>query len=433
MYSAIVKRELARRERDVRVGLVGAGAMGKGLLYQTLLTPGVTCVGLADIRVATAIACADEFGLDYRVVTSQESLARAVEDGVLPICEDGALLSAADAVDVFVEGSNAITAGVQHTILAIQHGKHVILMNAEIDQAFGPVLADRARRNGVICTSCDGDQHGVLKNVISDMELWGFELVMAGNIKGFHDLRANPVSIKPEADKRRLDAKMCAAYTDGTKLNIEMSVLANAMDLRTDKVGMHGPRADHVDDILPLFDLDALREGGPVVDYVLGAKPGGGVFVVGYQKQPFQSFMMDYYKMGPGPFYTFYRPYHLCHVESIASIVQPVLHGCGLLEMPQTYRTNVFSYAKKPLRAGTKLDGIGGHCCYGLIENVPSGGHHGLPISLAEDVRLVRDLAQDQPLTLDDIEVPQTRTDFALYFEGMQLSGLSPAFAIPAQ
>lgn len=419
MYSAIIANELKNRRHEIKVGLVGAGAMGKGLLYQILQTPGVSCVGLADTRLDAAIACAREFKIPYRIVDSPAAYSRALANGVLPLCEDAMLLSSADEVEVLVEASSAIEAGVGYALTAIENKKHVVLMNAEIDQAFGPLLANRARRQGVICTSCDGDQHGVLKNLISDMTLWGFELVMAGNIKGFHDVRANPIDIKPEADKRRLDYKMCTAYTDGTKLNIEMSILANALRLRTDVPGMHGPPASHVDEALSLFELETLRAGGPVVDYVLGARPGGGVFAIGYHEQPFQQFMMEYYKMGPGPYYVFYRPYHLCHVEAIASIVQPVVHGCGLLEMPDRYHTNVFAYAKAPLQRGTVLDGIGGHHCYGLIENVPAAGHSGLPVSLAEGVRLVKEVAVDQPIMMSDIEVPEDRLDFVLYREGM--------------
>ncbi len=417
MYEAMVRAELAAREEDIRIAIIGAGAMGKGLLYQAILTPGVRCVGLADINVDRAIACAREFGVAYRVVTNRNALEDAARLGVLPICEDGMLLAEADAPQIVVEASSSIIPGAEFVLRAMDRGKHTILMNAEIDQGFGPAFAASAKRNGVICTSCDGDQHGVLQNLISGIELWGFDLVMAGNIKGYHDLRSNPVDIIPEADKRRLDYRMCAAYTDGTKLNIEMSVIANARGLRTDVPGMHGPAAKHVDDVLGLYDFDDLRAGGPVVDYILGAKPGGGVFAVGYHEQPFQKFMMEYYKLGSGPYYVFYRPYHLCHVESIASMVQPVLHGRGLIEMPERFATNVFTFAKKPLKAGETLDGIGGHCAYGLIENVTEANRDALPICLAEDVRLKRDIPMDQPITFADIEAPTERLDFKLYAE----------------
>ena len=115
-------------------------------------------------------------------------------------------------------------------------------MNSEIDLIFGPSFSRVAKKNGVIYTSCDGDQYGVLKHVIVEIQSWGFELVMAGNIKGFLDRYANPTTIIPEADKRNLDYKMCTAYTDGTKLNIEMALIANAFNLQTTVPGMHDPK-----------------------------------------------------------------------------------------------------------------------------------------------------------------------------------------------
>jgi predicted homoserine dehydrogenase-like protein len=140
---------------------------------------------------------------------------------------------------------------------------------------------------------------------------------MAGNIKGFLDRYSNPTAIVPEADKRGLGYRMATAYTDGTKLNVEMALLANGLGLSASRPGMTGPPARHVQDALRLFDLAATHERGEaVVDYVLGAQPGGGVFVVGFCDDPYQRRMMEYYKMGPGPFFLFSRPYHLCHVFS---------------------------------------------------------------------------------------------------------------------
>ncbi len=151
-----------------------------------------------------------------------------------------------------------------------------------------------------------------------------------------------------------------------------------------------------------------------MVDYILGALPSGGVFAVGYQDQPFQSFMLNYYKMGPGPFYVFYRPYDLCHVESIASIVRPALDGFSLLKPDHGFRTDVFAYAKKDLGAGEVLDGIGGHACYGLIENVRNEPHPGLQICLAEDLSLTRDIKAHQPILLSDVEVDADGEGFKL-------------------
>lgn len=405
---------------SIKVGIIGLGAMGRGLLYQTLITPGITCCCVAELDLEKAIKTLKQFKLDYRVVETRDQLGSALDAGVLALCQDGGLLAATPQLDVVIEATSAIQEGLRFAELALKAGNHLVLMNAEIDLIFGPHLLRIARANGVSMTSCDGDQHGVILRLIHDLRLWGFELVMGGNIKGFLDRRANPVSIIPEAKKRNLDYKMCTSYTDGTKLNIEMALLANCLGLSTHVTGMHGPRAAHVKQALELFDLEAMHahaqvKGGGVVDYLLGAEPDGGVFAIGYQNNPWQAEMLKYYKMGKGPFYLFYRPYHLCHVEAMQCVFD-VVAGKPLLEPLAGFCTNVFAYAKKPLFAEDELDGIGGHTCYGLIENTdPATLPAGLPICLAEHVKLKKPILLDQPILLSDVEFQSSRPDYAAY------------------
>lgn len=400
------------------------GAMGKGLLYQCHITPGFNCLAIADLRLDSCIETAEWLGLPYEVVDTVEAMHAAIGAGKLAIAQDGDLIAQCGPADAVIESTSAIDEGARFSITSLTHGKHLILMNAEIDLIFGPYLMQLARANGVTYASCDGDQHGVLKRVIDNIQLWGFELVMAGNIKGFLNRDANPTNIIPEADKRNLDYKMCTAYTDGTKLCIEMAIIANAFDLKTTVPGMLGPRAADVQEVHTKFDLEALYEDKqPKVDYILGAKPGGGVYVVGYGDNRYQRDMMAYYKMGPGPFYIFYRPYHLCHVEALDGVAMAVLDGKSLLEPTYGFRTNVHSYAKTDLSAGTMLDGIGGYTCYGLIENVSEdemAAGAGLPICLAEDVKLKRDLAQGERITLDDVEIDWNRLGFDLYKKSIE-------------
>ena len=408
-------RKLSLRPEPIRIGLVGMGAMGKGLLHQCRVTPGMECVAMADLMPERAIACAEMEGLPYKVASTAAEVDDAICGGFTAICEDGELVAGCARVGVFVEASSAIGLAGGYAATALQTGKHAVMMNAEADLIFGPYLMDLAHRSGLVYTSCDGDQHGVIRHLVNDLDLWGFDLIMAGNIKGFLDRYSNPTKIIPEADKRNLDYKMATAYTDGTKLNIEMALVANALNLRTRTPGMTGPQAGHVGDVFRLFDFASIRaEGDPCVDYVLGAEPGGGVYAIGFCEHAYQRSMMEYYKMGPGPFYLFYRPYHLCHVEAMECIVQAAVDGCSLLEPIYGFRTNVFAYAKRDLKAGERLDGIGGYACYGLIDNC-NGGHLGLPICLAEDVVLLHNIAADSPILLSDVESPASHADFALY------------------
>ena len=418
---------LSGLREPITVGIIGAGSMGHGLYYQSSLTPGITCVALADIDLQRAISCPEAAGQRFEVAETPEQMAHAIERQVVCVCSDGALISSCPGVDVVVEASSAIEAAGRFAEQALFHRKHLVLMNAEIDLIFGPYLALLAEENGVVYTSCDGDQHGVIKRLWDEVKLWGIEPVLAGNIKGFLDRYANPTTIIPEADKRRLDYRMATAYTDGTKLGIEMALVANALGLRTDVPGMHGPQAAYVREALRLFDLDACSTSGGVVDYLLGAEPGGGVFVVGRCEDAFQRRMLAYYKMGSGPLYVFYRPYHLCHIEAMRSIAEAYLDGISLLEPNFGFRTNVYTYAKRTLRKGERLDGIGGYTCYGLIENAREPApNRGLPICLAGGALLQRRVSRDEKILLEDVEISRSGDAWRLYDRASQHGAAVP-------
>jgi predicted homoserine dehydrogenase-like protein len=413
-----MRSRLERPSTPISIAIIGIGSMGKGLLHQSLRTPGIRCVAIADCDVTRATSVAEDFACAHRVVDDLAGLHQAVRDGVLAVCADGDLLGRCESVDAVVESSSSVIAGAGFSVTALQHRKHLILMNSEVDLAFGPYLLQVARDHGATYTSCDGDQHGVIKRLIDEIQLWGFDLMMAGNIKGFLDRYSDPIRIAPEADIRNLDHRMATAYTDGTKLGIEMALLANACNLRVTMPGMQGPRAKDVREVFDLFDFESIRASGrAIVDYILGAEPHGGVFVVGHCGDAYQRSMLKYYKMGDGPFYLFYRPYHLCHIEAMACIADACLDGRSLLQPNYGLQTNVIAHAKRPLSQGERLDGVGGFTCYGLIENRdPDGAGEGLPICLADDLTLERDVPKDGRIALADVRYDAGRLDFALHF-----------------
>ncbi|MFZ5564190.1 MAG: homoserine dehydrogenase [Thermodesulfobacteriota bacterium] len=409
-----MERHTAPDGKDINIGIIGIGSMGKGLIYQSGFTPGVRCAAVCDISIGRCTAALELFRTPYAVVDSRAAMEDAICDGKVAVCESGLWIAECEGVDAVIEASSSIIPAAEFALASLEHGKHLILMNSEIDLLFGPLLARTAAKQGVICTSCDGDQYGVLKHLIDDLALWGFDLVMAGNIKGFLDRSANPTSIIPEADIRNLDYRMCTSYTDGTKLNIEMAIIANACGLTTLTPGMYGPRAAHVLDIFNCFDFKTLwADRRPFVDYILGAEPGGGVFVVGHCDNPFQRSMLSYYKMGPGPFYLFYRPYHLCHIEAMRTVIDAARKRTPLLVPDYGLRTNVYAYAKRDLKAGEVLDGIGGYTCYGMIENRDQA--RGLPIGLAHAVTLRRDISKNERISTDDVACDPDRLDFQLF------------------
>ena len=421
MHSLPLWQRMQLLDENIKVAIIGAGTIGKGLFYQCRITPGIECVAIADVRIERGINCAELLPGEYRIVQDMETMHDTIRGGYLAVSEDGDLLARCEMADLLIEASSSIAAAGQFSVTAIRHGKHLILMNAEADLIFGPYLMALAQENGVVYSSCDGDQHGVIKHLVDELVLWGFHLVMAGNIKGFLDRYSTPSKIIPEADKRNLDYIQATAMTDGTKLNIEMALVANALDLTVIVPGMRGPLAARVHDVFDLFDFDQIwRSGCPVVDYILGAEPGGGVFAIGYCDNEYQRSMLSYYKMGDGPFYLFYRPYHLCHIEAIGGVAEAVLNGRPVLQPRHGFQTNVYTYAKRPIRKNERLDGLGGYTCYGLIEDCGRAVDPGLPVCLAGDVKVGRDIARDERISMTDIVCPTDRDDFVLYSKALE-------------
>ena len=405
-------QKLNNLSKHISIGITGMGAMGKGLLYQTTITPGMRCVAISDRETTKAVECAEYFNLQYNIVSTSAELEACLSKNILAICDTSELLTNHCQMDAFIESTSAISDGARYVSAVLSRGIHAVLMNAEIDLVFGEYFKKLAEKNKVVCTSCDGDQHGVLKRLASDIKLWGFDLVMSGNIKGYLDRNANPTSIIPEADKRKLDYRMATAYTDGTKLNIEMALIANNLDLTFITPGMLGHRVNRVAEVFDAFNFTEIYEKHPegVVDFIIGAEPHGGVFTVGYCDNTYQQELLSYYKLGKGPFYLFYRPYHLCHVEAMECVAAAVLDNYCLLDQP-TMRINVGTYAKKDLSAGEILDGLGGYASYGKLQDTNSSV---LPICLSKGARLVKNISKNAEITLDDVSLVNA-SDFNYY------------------
>lgn len=412
MYRALLERE--QSGEPIRVALIGAGSMGVGIAWQIGHTPGMELVSITDIDLDAARRAADAYGAPWSMVEASDPSPGPgtvlVTREPFFVLERGRDLG----IDVMVEATNTIGFAARACEAAITNGQHVVLMNAEIDLVLGPWLHDLAAKNGVVITSDAGDQHGVLMRMIDEIRLWAFDIVMAGNIKGFLNRYATAESLLYEAEIRNLNPVQCCAYTDGTKLCVEMALVSNATGLVPWVPGMEGPRADSVTEVFEKFDFERYGDTG-VVDYILGAKPGGGVFVVGRCDDPLQAEYLKYYKMGDGPFYLFYRPYHLCHLETTRAIGLVALRGEPVLAPTHGRVSDVYAFAKKDLQVGDSVEhGIGGDEFYGMVEACADADPRGhVPITLLEGEggerpRLKTNLAQDQPLTYDDIELPDS-------------------------
>jgi predicted homoserine dehydrogenase-like protein len=410
----IVDKALEERDRQgrpVRVAVIGAGFMGRGLALQIIgVMRGMRLVAVSNRTVSQAERAYREAGVDaVKRVDSVPALENAIQRGEYCVTDNAMLLCEADGIDAIVEATGEVEFGARIVLKAIEHGKHVILMNAELDALVGPILKVYADRAGVIITNVDGDQPGVVMNLLRFVRCIGYNPVLAGNIKGLQDPYRTPETQRGFAEKHHQKPRMITSFADGTKLSMEMAVVANATGFKVGRRGMYGPKCTHVTEAASLFPPEQLLNGG-IVDYVLGAEPGPGVFVIGYNDHPIKRQYMHYLKMGDGPFYIFYVPYHLPHLEAPLTVARAVLFSDAATAPLGGPVADVLTVAKRDLRSGEELDGIGGFTCYGVIDNADTVSRENLlPMSLAEGCHLKCDVKKDQALTYADVVLPPDR------------------------
>ncbi|MFP5023353.1 NAD(P)H-dependent oxidoreductase [Pseudonocardia phyllosphaerae] len=425
----IVDNALAKRaaeNRPIRVGLVGAGFMGRGLVNQiTNSVPGMDVVAIANRTVATAVRAYTEAGLEPVEVSTTAEVDDAIAAGTPAVLGDAFALVAAQNIDVLVDVTGAVEFGARVTVAAIDRGLPVVTMNAELDGTVGPLLAERARKAGVILTGADGDQPGVQANLLRFVKGLGVTPLVAGNIKGLQDEYRTPTTQQAFAEKWGQDPYMVTSFADGTKVSFEQAIVANAFGLTVGKRGMYGrDHAGHVDELTTAYDVDELRELGGVVDYVVGAKPGPGVYVLGTHDDPKQRHYLNLYKLGEGPLYCFYTPYHLCHFEVPNTIARAVDFADAALTPPAGQLVDVVAIAKQDLKAGHTLDGLGGYDTYGVAEaSSVTRDEKLLPMGVAEGCVLKNDVAKDAALTYDDVTLPEGRLIDQLRQEQNELFG----------
>lgn len=418
----------ARHEagNPVRVGMIGAGFMGRGIANQIAnYLPGMELVAIANRTLESARNAYIEAGIEeVKAVTTVSELEEAIACRQYAITEDPALLCQADNIDVLIESTGHVEFGAEVTMNAIKHHKHIVLMNAELDGTVGPILKVHADRAGVIVTGCDGDQPGVQMNLYRFVKSIGLTPLLCGNIKGLQDRYRNPTTQESFAKQWGQTPTMVTSFADGTKISFEQAIVANATGMRVAQRGMLGyDYKGHVDDMTKMYDIDQLKAWGGIVDYVVGAQPSPGVFVFAAQDDAKQSHYLNYGKLGEGPLYSFYVPYHLTIFEVPLSAARVVLFKDVVIAPLGGPVVDVITTAKIDLRAGETIDGLGGYMTYGQCENANVvQTQNFLPMGLAEGCRLKRDVSKDQVLTYDDVEIPtsslahQLRAEQNAYF-----------------
>jgi predicted homoserine dehydrogenase-like protein len=412
----IVDTALKKREAEgkpIRVGIVGAGFMCRGLANQMANSvPGMQICAISNRRPERALGVLRYASFEPTgIARTQAEVDDTIRAGKPAAVEDAFLLARSDFIDVLVDTTGSVEFGARVALEAFKHGKHVVLMNAEIDATIGPILRTYAKKYGRILSACDGDEPGVQMNLVRWVRGLGLIPRLVGNIKGLQDPYRNPTTQKAWADRWGQSASMVTSFADGSKISFEQAIVANATGFKVLQRGM-SRGTEYIGDIMQIgrrYDIEQLREMGGAVDYVVGT-PHTKVFVLAEHPDPKQQHYLNLYKMGEGPLYSFFTPYHLVHFETPLSIARVVLFEDELAAPLGGPVVEVCALAKRELKAGETLDDYGMYMTYGEAVNVEemSAGCY-LPEGLVAGCRLLRDIPKDGVLRYNDVVLPEGR------------------------
>jgi predicted homoserine dehydrogenase-like protein len=427
MYRAELR---ARKNNPVRVGVVGIGRMGRGVVDQVATMPGMKVMAAADVDIGRAEACLRENGADP-VVTDQLGPAQDALRKGRPVATADAGLMAQLELDALVESTGVPEVGARVAADAIENRRHVVMLNVEADVVVGPILAERARRAGVVYTLAAGDQPGAIFELVEWAQTLGFKVVCAGRgtVLFKDDHHATPDTYREQAERNGMNPKMYSSFRDGSKSQTEMAAVSNVLRMPPEVRGMHEPHC-RWQDLGRVFSLEKdggiLRSEG-VVDMANAINPEGeyvhedkvfpGIFaVITSDHAGVRSSMGSLFEPGFGgtaqqwgPNWGLFRPYHLACVEVPMSVARAVVQGRPTGELRGGMVAELTAVAKRDLKPGDELDGAGGFAVYGLSERYEVAREQRLlPFGFAYSGRLKRAVAKDQALSWDDVEVERS-------------------------
>jgi predicted homoserine dehydrogenase-like protein len=412
----IVDNALRAREaqgKPVRVGMIGSGFMAQGLANHIIHSvPGMEMTAVYGRQLERARHVYSYSGSENVVVASaQAELEDAVRAGRPVVTDDAFLLCGSEQIDVLVDVTGSVEFGAQVLLEAFSHGKSVVLMNAELDATIGPILQVYANKHGVTLSSTEGDEPGVQMNLFRWVQGLGLTPRVMGNVKGLQDPYRNPTTQQEWAEKWGQNAAMVTSFADGSKISFEQAIVANATGFKVRARGMsRGVEYDgSIMDIASLYDVDEVRELGGIVDYTVGPRDVK-VFCLAEHADPKQRRYLELYKLGDGPLYPFWIPYHLPHFETPNAIARVALLDDNVAPPLAGPVVEVCAVAKRDLEAGEVLDEYGMYMTYGEAVNSEemSSGQY-LPEGLVEGCRLRKDVSKDQVLTYEDVDLPPGR------------------------
>ncbi len=409
--SSLVAELQARVEagRPITVGLAGAGQMGTDLVVQLALMPGLRLGAVAEINIPAAIAAAVLAGHDRANIieaNSAPAIDAAIERGKLAITSDLAALAAAGRIDVVIDATGNPNVGTLFALDAIRNGKPVVMLNVEADITIGRYLHDEARKAGVVYTGAAGDEPAAALEIIGFAQSLGLTVVCAG--KGKNNplkFEAVPADYEQEARERNMNARMLVEFIDGSKTMIEMVAIANCTGLVPDIAGMHGPAAtrDELASVLvPKSHGGVLSKKG-CVDYSIGKGVAPGVFCIVETDHPRVLERMVDLKVGKGPFFSIFRPYHLTSLEVPLSAARAVLHNRADMVPLDHPVAEAITVAKRDLKVGEILGRIGETQYRAWAMTAAECRRcNAVPLGLAENARIVLPVRSGEYLTYDN-------------------------------
>ncbi len=420
-------KELEKSGKSINVGVAGSGLMGTGLISQLTLIDGMRPTLVMDRnldKILKAFSLANIDGENILISNDLDEINKAIEIGKYVACTSMDALIKSN-IDIIVDATGNAIAGAELALSSIENKKDIVLLNVETDCVVGPILHKKALENGVVYTGTAGDEPGSAKEIYDFAVLSGFEVLAMGKGKNNPiNYEVTPDMVREEALGKNLKPEMLAGFVDGTNTMIEMTVMANSTGFKADVVGGHGIEAS-TEELPDLFRLKS--EGGilnsyKIVDYVNGIAPG--VFVIVTAKLPQIHSEMQFLKMGDGPNYILYRPYHLTSLETPITIARAVIDREATIAPEFGQVCDTITLAKKDLKAGDYLDGIGKYTVYGTIESYENTISKNLvPISLITDgARMIKDVKKGEAITYDMVELDETTTIYKLRKEQENLN-----------
>lgn len=424
----IVDAKLKERHKNndpIKVGFIGAGVMAKAALNLiTNYIKGVKVVAVSNRTIEKARDIFQYAGMkEIREAGSPSKLDEIISSGGFAITDDYKNVCQSNSVDIILEITGTIEFGAGVMLEAFRNKKHVLSFNAELDSTLGPILSVYADKAGVMYSGSDGDQPGVTMNLYRYVKSIGLTPLLCGNVKGLHDPYRTPATQEAFAKSWNIGPEKATAFADGTKLCMEQTCVANATGMTVAKRGMLGyEHKGHIDEMVTMYDIEMLKSKGGIIDYAVGPKPGPGVFVFATSDDPINKHQLKYLKMGDGPLYSFYTPYHLCMFDIPNSICRVVDFKDYVLRPLGAPIVETIAIAKKDLTADTMLDGQGFFTVYGICESSDIvKAEKLLPVGLADKIKLKNNVAKDSPITFDDVLYNENDLVFKLYREQLAI------------